>query len=64
MTAAEDSQVVFNVAQVAALYRVTIQTVYRWINAGHLETFRTPGGQLRVVVGPSAQAGAMVAEGK
>ena len=59
-----ETRYTFNVKQVAQLYRVTVQTVHRWIQTGRLETVRTPGGRLRVIVGPSALGPleAMVAE--
>lgn len=40
----------FNVKQVAQLYRVTVQTVYRWIRHGRLRALRTPGGNIRVLM--------------
>ena len=35
------------VSQAAAELGVSIATVRRWSNAGHLESYRTPGGQRR-----------------
>ena len=36
------------VAQVADELAVSARTVLRWINSGHLEAVRLPGGRLRV----------------
>lgn len=40
----------FNVRQVARIYQVTAQTVYAWIGAGRMNTFRTPRGHIRVLL--------------
>lgn len=34
--------------EVAAILRVSPATVYRWVKAGQLPHFRTPGNQLRI----------------
>lgn len=39
------------VSQAAAELGVSIATVRRWSNAGHLQGYRTPGGQRRFTPG-------------
>jgi excisionase family DNA binding protein len=38
------------VSQAAAELGVSIATVRRWSNAGHLQGYRTPGGQRRFTI--------------
>jgi excisionase family DNA binding protein len=45
--ASVDPQLALTVSQVAQRLGVSIGTVRRWADAGHLEGFRTPGGQRR-----------------
>lgn len=40
--------VLLRIDEVAHYFDVTERTVYLWIEHGHLETAKTPGGQIRV----------------
>ena len=40
----------FRVSEVAKYFEVTDRTVYLWIEHGHLETEKTPGGQWRITI--------------
>jgi hypothetical protein len=42
---------VYDFAAVAGLFGVTVQTVERWVAAGKLAAFTTPGGSERRVLG-------------
>jgi excisionase family DNA binding protein len=42
-----DSQLVFTSSQAARYLGVSLATVRRWADAGHLSCYRTPGGQRR-----------------
>jgi excisionase family DNA binding protein len=42
-----DSQLVFTSSQAARYLGVSLATVRRWADAGHLGCYRTPGGQRR-----------------
>ncbi len=35
-------------AEVARLFRVSVPTIQRWVDAGHLKAWKTPGGHRRV----------------
>ena len=37
------------VSEVAAYFRVTEQTIYLWLEHGHLEAIRTPGKSIRIL---------------
>ena len=41
------ARLALTVSQAATELGVSIATVRRWSNAGHLESYRTPGGQRR-----------------
>jgi excisionase family DNA binding protein len=42
-----DRQLVFTSSQAARYLGVSLATVRRWADAGHLTCYRTPGGQRR-----------------
>jgi excisionase family DNA binding protein len=42
-----DSQLVFTSSQAARHLGVSLATIRRWADAGHLGCYRTPGGQRR-----------------
>ncbi len=42
-----DSQLVFTSSQAARYLGVSLATIRRWADAGHLDCYRTPGGQRR-----------------
>ena len=42
-----DSQLVFTKLQAARYLGVSLATIRRWADAGHLGCYRTPGGQRR-----------------
>jgi excisionase family DNA binding protein len=42
-----EPRLALTVSQAAAELGVSIATVRRWSNAGHLDGYRTPGGQRR-----------------
>lgn len=42
-----DSQLVFTSSQAARYLGVSLATIRRWADAGHLSCYRTPGGQRR-----------------
>jgi excisionase family DNA binding protein len=42
-----DRQLVFTSSQAARYLGVSLATVRRWADAGHLSCYRTPGGQRR-----------------
>jgi excisionase family DNA binding protein len=44
---ANDRQLVFTSSQAARYLGVSLATVRRWADAGHLSCYRTPGGQRR-----------------
>jgi len=46
-TAAEQSQLVFTSSQAARYLGVSLATIRRWTDAGHVACYRTPGGQRR-----------------
>jgi excisionase family DNA binding protein len=47
-TAAGDSrQLVFTSSQAARYLGVSLATIRRWTDAGHISCYRTPGGQRR-----------------
>lgn len=46
-TSAGDSQLVFTSSQAARYLGVSLATIRRWADAGHLACYRTPGGQRR-----------------
>jgi len=43
----EDRQLVFTSSQAARYLGVSLATVRRWTDAGHISCYRTPGGQRR-----------------
>jgi excisionase family DNA binding protein len=43
----DDSQLVFTSSQAARYLGVSLATVRRWTDAGHVSCYRTPGGQRR-----------------
>lgn len=45
--AAGDSRLVFTSSQAARYLGVSLATIRRWADAGHLACYRTPGGQRR-----------------
>jgi excisionase family DNA binding protein len=45
--AAGDSRLVFTSSQAARYLGVSLATIRRWADAGHLGCYRTPGGQRR-----------------
>jgi excisionase family DNA binding protein len=44
---ANDRQLVFTASQAARYLGVSLATVRRWADAGHVDCYRTPGGQRR-----------------
>jgi excisionase family DNA binding protein len=42
-----DRQLVFTSSQAARYLGVSLATIRRWTDAGHLSCYRTPGGQRR-----------------
>lgn len=48
--ATEPTRLALNVSQAADRLGVSIATVRRWSDAGHLPGYRTPGGQRRFTV--------------
>ena len=42
-----DRQLVFTSSQAARYVGVSLATVRRWTDAGHIDCYRTPGGQRR-----------------
>lgn len=42
-----DSQLVFTSSQAARYLGVSLATIRRWADAGHLDCYRTPGAQRR-----------------
>jgi len=46
----DDGEVYVTVAEVAAIYDVTPQAVYKWIHKGIVEAHRRPGGSYRIPV--------------
>ncbi|MCU0258371.1 MAG: helix-turn-helix domain-containing protein [Solirubrobacteraceae bacterium] len=49
-TVPSDPRLALTVSQAARHLGVSIATVRRWSNAGHLPGYRTPGGQRRFTV--------------
>jgi excisionase family DNA binding protein len=45
--AGDDRQLVFTSSQAARYIGVSLATVRRWTDAGHIACYRTPGGQRR-----------------
>lgn len=45
-----DSREYLRVDQVARMYNVTVDTVWRWVRSGRLEQIRTPGGSIRIPI--------------
>jgi len=43
----EDRQLVFTSSQAARYIGVSLATIRRWTDAGHIACYRTPGGQRR-----------------
>lgn len=43
-------EVSVSIPQACALVGVSRRTIYNWIKTGHLQTFRTPAGAVRVVL--------------
>ena len=43
----ETTQLAFTSSQAASYLGVSLATVRRWTNAGHVQCYRTPGGQRR-----------------
>ncbi len=46
-TGEERQQLVFTSSQAAAYLGVSLATIRRWTDAGHVACYRTPGGQRR-----------------
>jgi excisionase family DNA binding protein len=46
-TTGEPSQLVFTSSQAARYLGVSLATIRRWTDAGHIACYRTPGGQRR-----------------
>jgi excisionase family DNA binding protein len=44
---ASDSRLVFTSSQAALYLGVSLATIRRWTDAGHISCYRTPGGQRR-----------------
>jgi excisionase family DNA binding protein len=42
-----ETQLAFTSSQAASYLGVSLATVRRWTNSGHLQGYRTPGGQRR-----------------
>ncbi|HEY7962069.1 MAG TPA: helix-turn-helix domain-containing protein [Solirubrobacteraceae bacterium] len=47
IVARTDRQLVFTSSQAARYLGVSLATIRRWADAGHLSCYRTPGGQRR-----------------
>lgn len=47
LATANDRQLVFTSSQAARYLGVSLATVRRWADAGHIDCYRTPGGQRR-----------------
>jgi excisionase family DNA binding protein len=47
LISANDRQLVFTSSQAARYLGVSLATIRRWADAGHLSCYRTPGGQRR-----------------
>lgn len=47
LTAVNDRQLVFTSSQAARYLGVSLATIRRWADAGHLDCYRTPGAQRR-----------------
>ena len=47
ITSRNDRQLVFTSSQAAGYLGVSLATVRRWTDAGHVACYRTPGGQRR-----------------
>ena len=45
--AGNERQLVFTSSQAAAYLGVSLATIRRWTDAGHVSCYRTPGGQRR-----------------
>jgi excisionase family DNA binding protein len=45
--AADERQLVFTSSQAARYLGVSLATIRRWTDAGHIACYRTPGGQRR-----------------
>lgn len=45
--AGEDRQLMFTSSQAARYLGVSLATIRRWTDAGHVACYRTPGGQRR-----------------
>ncbi len=43
----DDRQLVFTSSQAARYLGVSLATIRRWTDAGHISCYRTPGGQRR-----------------
>ncbi len=46
-TAGDERQLVFTSSQAARYLGVSLATIRRWTDAGHISCYRTPGGQRR-----------------
>jgi excisionase family DNA binding protein len=46
-TFSHERQLVFTASQAARYLGVSLATIRRWADAGHLSCYRTPGGQRR-----------------
>ena len=38
----------YKISEVAKIYGVTVQAVYKWINEGKVKITETPGGEKRI----------------
>jgi excisionase family DNA binding protein len=47
LIAPNDRQLVFTSSQAARYLGISLATIRRWADAGHLSCYRTPGGQRR-----------------
>jgi excisionase family DNA binding protein len=47
LQAPSDRQLVFTSSQAARYIGVSLATIRRWTDAGHIHCYRTPGGQRR-----------------
>jgi excisionase family DNA binding protein len=43
----DDQQLVFTSSQAAVYLGISLATIRRWTDAGHISCYRTPGGQRR-----------------
>jgi excisionase family DNA binding protein len=43
----DDKQLVFTSSQAAVYLGISLATIRRWTDAGHISCYRTPGGQRR-----------------